>query len=107
MSNARKQAALRTSLPDSPAAVLLIHVQPRAARTEVAGRYGDAIKIRLRAPPVDGAANEELLRFLAERLGVARSALRLVAGESSRRKRVAVTGGPADLERRLLAPPRA
>jgi uncharacterized protein (TIGR00251 family) len=67
------------------------------------GRHGDAIKIRIHAPPVDGAANEELLRFLAERLGIPRSGLRLLAGESGRRKRVAVTGGPPDPERRLLA----
>jgi hypothetical protein len=86
-----------------PPAVLILHVQPRAARTEVVGRHGDAIKIRIHAPPVDGAANEELLRFLAERLGIPRSGLRLLAGESSRRKRVAVTGGPPDPERQLLA----
>lgn len=86
-----------------PPAVLILHVQPRAARTEVVGRHGDAIKIRIQAPPVDGAANEELLRFLAERLGIPRSGLRLLAGESSRRKRVAVAGGPPDPERRLLA----
>ena len=60
-------------------------------------------EIRIHAPPVDGAANEELLRFLAERLGIPRSGLRLLAGESSRRKRVAVTGGPPDPERQLLA----
>lgn len=56
------------------------------------GRHGDAIKIRLAAPPVDGAANEELVRFLAERLGVPRTAVRIVAGETGRRKRVAVVG---------------
>jgi uncharacterized protein (TIGR00251 family) len=92
-------------LPGRRPAILLLHVQPRSARTEVVGRHGDAIKIRLRAAPADGAANAELLRFLAERLGVARSALRLVAGASSRRKRVAVTGGPPDPEARLLARP--
>ena len=47
---------------------LRVRVQPRASRTELAGRYGDALKIRLAAPPVDGAANEALVRFLAERL---------------------------------------
>ena len=91
--------------PGRRPAVLVLHIQPRSARTEVVGRHGDAIKIRLHAAPVDGAANAELLRFLAERLGVPRSALRLVAGGSSRRKRVALTGGPADPEARLLAPP--
>ena len=48
---------------------LLVWVQPRASRTEVAGMRGDAVKIRLAAPPVDGAANEELIRFVAEMLG--------------------------------------
>lgn len=91
--------------PGRRQAVLLLHIQPRSTRTEVVGRHGDAIKIRLCAAPVDGAANAELLRLLAERLGVPRSALRLVAGGSSRRKRVVVTGGPADPEARLLAPP--
>lgn len=54
-----------------------MRVQPRASRTEVAGPYGDAVRIRLTAPPVDGAANEALVRFLAERLEVPRSAVRI------------------------------
>jgi len=69
-----------------------VHVVPRAARTEVMGRHGDAVKIRLAAPPVDGAANAELVRFLAERLGVARGAVTVQAGASSRRKTVAIAG---------------
>jgi len=69
-----------------------VHVQPRAKRTEVVGWYGDAIKIRLAAPPVDGAANEELVAFLADELGVTRSSVEIVAGRASRRKRVAVDG---------------
>jgi uncharacterized protein (TIGR00251 family) len=83
---------------------LTIHVQPRASKTEVAGRYGDAIRIRLKAPPVDGAANEELITFLAQRLGVARSAVRVRSGATGRRKRVQIADGaltPANLERRL------
>jgi uncharacterized protein (TIGR00251 family) len=71
---------------------LTIHVQPRAARTEVAGRHGDAIRIRLKAPPVEGAANDELVRFLADSLGVPRAAVRIAAGRSSRRKQVVVEG---------------
>ena len=108
MSNHHKRGDPPRSAPPEPGgrpAVLLLHVQPRAARTEVAGRHGDAVKIRLHAPPVAGAANSELLRFLAERLGVPRSAVRLVAGASGRRKRVAITGGPPDPVGRLLAPP--
>ena len=65
---------------------------PRAASSAVAGRHGDAVKIRLAAPPVDGAANDELVRFLAERLAVPRSAIAIAAGRSSRRKSVTVTG---------------
>ena len=70
----------------------LVHVQPRAKKTEIAGRHGDAIRIRLAAPPVDGAANEELVRFLAETLGVPRAAVTITAGLTSRRKRIAVDG---------------
>jgi uncharacterized protein (TIGR00251 family) len=69
-----------------------VHVQPRAKRTEVVGWHDDAIKIRLAAPPVDGAANEELVAFLADELGVTRSSVEIVAGWTSRRKRVAVAG---------------
>jgi len=82
---------------------LRLHVQPRASRTEVAGRHGDALKIRLAAPPVDGAANEALSRFLAERLGVPRSAIRIAAGSAARAKLVTVEGvAPEEAERRLL-----
>ena len=81
---------------------LRIRVQPRASRTELAGRHGDALKVRLTAPPVDGAANEALLRFLADRLGVARSAVRLAAGASGRAKVVAVDGVSAEAARARL-----
>ncbi len=59
---------------------LVVHVVPRARVTAVVGRHGDAIKIRIAAPPANGAANAELTRFLAERLGVPRSAVTLVSG---------------------------
>lgn len=69
-----------------------IRVQPRASRTEVAGEHGGALRIRVAAPPVDGEANGELVRFLAKRLGVARSRVRIVAGETGRSKTVEVDG---------------
>lgn len=69
-----------------------MHVVPRARTTDVAGRHGDALKIRLAAPPVDGAANEELVRFLAERLAVPRSAVTIAAGHTGRRKTVKIAG---------------
>jgi len=91
-----RDAAPPAGPPARQPAVFTIVVQPRAARTEVVGPYGDGIKVRIQAPPVDGAANEELRRFLARRLRVAPSAVTIVGGASGRRKRVAVTGGPAD-----------
>ena len=79
-----------------------LHVQPRASRSELAGRHGDAIKVRLTAPPVDGAANEALLQFLAARLQVPRSALSLVSGGSGRSKVVAIEAiSPEEASRRL------
>jgi len=71
---------------------LTLHIQPRASRTELAGRHGDALKIRLAAPPVEGAANAELVAFLAERLGVPRSAVAIRHGETGRRKIIEITG---------------
>lgn len=72
--------------------MLWIHVQPRAGKTEIVGRHGDAVKIRLKAPPVDGAANEELIRFLSKTVGVPRRAVQIAAGATSRRKRVTIDG---------------
>jgi uncharacterized protein (TIGR00251 family) len=81
-----------------------VRVQPRASRTEVAGPYGDAVRIRLTAPPVDGAANEALVRFLAERLEVPRSAVRIEGGGASGRSKVVAIDGidPDTAARRLL-----
>jgi uncharacterized protein len=77
-------------------AKITVHVVPRAKGTVVTGRHGDAIRIRLAAPPVDGAANAELVRFLAERLGVPRGAITIVRGATARRKTVTVEGVTTD-----------
>lgn len=69
-----------------------IRVIPRASRTALAGVRGHAVLIRLLAPPVDGAANDTLIEFLADVLGVPRRSIRLLGGERSRQKRVAVAG---------------
>ena len=69
-----------------------VRVQPRASRNEVCGVHGDALKVRLSAPPVDGAANDALVDLLARSLGVARRAVRIVAGANSRSKVVDVDG---------------
>lgn len=80
-------------IQDSAEDVLLtIHVQPNAARSAYVGLHGDALKIRLASPPVDGAANEALCRFLSEQLAVPMSQVAIRAGHGSRRKRVLVRG---------------
>ena len=80
---------------------LIVHVQPGAKTTEVVGLHGDALKIRLAAPPVDGKANATLMAFIADRLDIAKSAVALKSGQTSRRKVVEVEAPPADIERRL------
>jgi uncharacterized protein len=80
-----------------------VHAQPGAKRTEVAGFYGDCLKLRLASPPVDGKANECLIGFLAERLGVKRSQVTITRGLSSRRKTVFVA--VAGLQPALLLDP--
>jgi hypothetical protein len=88
--------------PPIPACRIAIKVVPGAPRDEIAGELGGAIRVKLRAPPVDGRANAALVRFLAERLGLHASALRLAAGETGRRKIVAITGlDLAEARRRL------
>jgi uncharacterized protein (TIGR00251 family) len=67
-------------------ASLTLHIQPGAKKTEFAGLHGDALKIRLAAPPVDGKANEALVRFLADTLDLPKSAVTLKSGQTSRRK---------------------
>ena len=81
---------------------LTLHIQPGAKKTEVAGPHGDALKIRLAAPPVDGKANAALLDFVAERLGVPKAAVSLKSGQTSRRKVVAVAATPGLLAARLF-----
>ena len=86
---------MRSLPPISPTATgvrLRLRIQPRASREEIAGVYGDAIRVRLTAPPVDGTANEALVRFLAALLQVSRSAVELVSGRTGRTKLVTVTG---------------
>lgn len=82
---------------------LTVHVQPGAKRSEVVGTHGDALKVRLAAPPIDGRANTALIDLVAQRLGLARSAVDLKSGHSARRKVLHVSGAPADARQRLLA----
>jgi uncharacterized protein len=88
----------------SGGAVLELLVQPRASRTRIVGEHDGRLKIQLAAPPVDGEANAALLEFLARALGLKRSEVSLLAGESGRRKRVRVAGvAPDAAAAKLLA----
>jgi uncharacterized protein (TIGR00251 family) len=83
--------------------VLTVRVIPRAGRSGVAGTRDGALLVRLNAPPVDGAANEELIEVLAGLLDVPKRAVTIVAGDRSRSKRVRVTGIDAGTARSRLA----
>jgi len=83
-------------------ALLLVLAQPRASRTEIAGPLGDALKIRVTGAPVEGQANAELCRFLAKALGIRKSAIDILRGDSGRHKQILLRGlTPAAAARRL------
>ncbi|MBI4538603.1 MAG: DUF167 domain-containing protein [Gemmatimonadetes bacterium] len=79
-----------------------VHAQPRAGRSEIAGEHDGRLRVRLAAPPVRGAANQELIRVLAKALGVPRSAVEIARGRSARTKTVRVRGVTAAEARRAL-----
>lgn len=81
-----------------------VYVQPRASKTVIAGMHDGCVKIRLAAPPVDGAANAALVEFVAEQLGIAKSRVRITAGLTSRRKTVEVDGVSAEQVAAALSP---
>lgn len=79
--------------PDGDEAVVLrVHAQPGAGRTQLVGRHGDALKVRVAAPPDQGRANTAIVALLAEQLGVPPAAVTLLSGATSRAKRVRITG---------------
>ncbi len=87
---------------DSGTAVLRLHVQPGAGRTAVVGRHGDAVKVRVAAPPEGGRANDAVVALVAATFDVKLAAVALLSGESSRAKRVRVDGiAEAEVERLL------
>ncbi len=87
---------------DDQGVTLRLHIQPGAKKTEVVGRHGEALKIRLAAPPVDGKANACLIACLADQLGVAKASISLVSGDTSRAKRVRIDGVVPALARGAL-----
>ncbi len=76
--------------------ILRLHAQPGAKRTSVVGLYGDKLKIAVATPPVDGKANQAIIAFLAKTLGLSKSKLTLISGETSREKRIRIQGITAD-----------
>ncbi|MEC5399433.1 DUF167 domain-containing protein [Uliginosibacterium sp. H1] len=78
-----------------------LHVQPGARRSEIVGLHGDALKVRLAAPPVDGRANECLIEFLAAFCGVPRRQVRILSGETSRHKLLRVDDADEATAQRL------
>lgn len=85
------------------ALLLALHIQPNARRTEFCGLHGEALKLRLAAPPVDGKANAALLAFLAAFCEVPKASVQLLAGASGRAKRVRIAGGAPGLRAALEA----
>ncbi|TVV44902.1 DUF167 family protein [Thalassolituus sp. C2-1] len=71
--------------------LLVCHLQPKASKSEFSGLHGDALKVRIQAPPVEGKANSELVKFLAKQFGVSKSAVSIISGELNRHKRVRIT----------------
>ena len=83
--------------------VFAVRVAPRASKTVAAGEHDGALKVRVAAPPVEGAANEELTRFLAKRLGVPGGAVLIVGGHTSKTKVIKAAGAKAEDLQRLAA----
>ena len=90
------------NLPDG-SLLLRLHVQPRAAVNELAGLQGDALKLRLTTPPVDGKANKAVIAYLAKFFHLPKSALSIKSGQQSRSKTVAIKGADEQQVRRVLA----
>jgi uncharacterized protein (TIGR00251 family) len=99
----KKKSPPRNKTPEAPV-TLSIRIQPRASKNEIIARSGGGIKIRLTAPPVDGAANEALVKFLADTLSVPKSHIEIVSGHTSREKIVRIHGISHAEAERLLNP---
>jgi uncharacterized protein (TIGR00251 family) len=92
----------RRSRLEAPGVTISVRIQPRASKNGITRMEDGSFKIRLTAPPVDGAANEALVEFLAEALQVSRSAVEIISGHTARDKRISLAGMSRDEINRLL-----
>ncbi len=92
-----------TEQPDG-SLILLVYVQPKASRNRIVGLHGDAVKISITAPPVDGKANAGVIKLLAKFFHLPKSAITIISGESSRSKRLRLEGIEPDKAHALLSP---
>ena len=83
---------------------ITIRVIPRASRSEIVGEHGDAIKIKLASPPVDGSANEELIKLLARTFAVPKSSVEIISGLTSKSKKVRIAGVSGEQITAILQP---
>ena len=84
--------------------VLSVYVQPRASKNQICGVQGDELRIRLTSPPVDGAANKLCREFVADLFDVAKSSVEIISGETSRHKRLRITGHqPGQFSKQIFA----
>ncbi len=97
-----RSKASRPGGKGAEAATLSVRIQPRASKNEIVLMEGGGLKIRLTAPPVDNAANEALIRFLADTFSVARLQIEIVSGHTSKNKIVRISGIAAEDAERLL-----
>ena len=76
--------------------IFAVGVMPRASKSEIVGEYDGALKIKIKSPPIDGAANEELIKLLSKTFGVAKSAVEILSGQTSKTKQIKIIGGRID-----------
>ena len=82
------------------AATFFVRVVPRASKSEIVGEHDGMLKVRIASPPVDGAANTELIKLLAKQFGVSKSDVEIIGGETSKTKRIKITNiSQTDVER--------
>ena len=82
--------------------ILTLRIVPRSSKNEVCGELGDALKIKLQAPPVEGKANKALIEFLSDRLDIPRNSISILSGDTGRNKRILISGIKAETVARIL-----